>query len=143
GDDRFDLIELKRELADLISYRPGVPAFLDLLGGMQKKRVLVTNAHPDSVALKFEHVDLGHRLDAIYNAHDLGEPKESLCFWQKLAGRLDFQPQRTLLIDDNLQALAAAEQFGIAYLRAVAQPNSQQGPVETAPYAALSRFVVR
>ena len=138
----INLVELKRELAHLIRYRPGVPQFLDELGRLGKKRVLVTNAHPDSVALKFEQVDLGHRLDAIFNAHKIGAAKESDQFWARLAQSLRFNRQRTLLIDDNLQALAAAKRFGIRHLRAVTEPNSRQGPVDTEPFEAFTEFVV-
>lgn len=139
--DELDLIKLKRELARHIRYRHGVPDFLDRLGGAGKQRVLVTNAHPASVDLKFEHVDLPSRLDRIFNAHQIGAAKESARFWERLADQLHFDPDRTLLIDDNLVALAAAENFGIRYLRAITLPDSHGEPMDTAPFAALDDFL--
>lgn len=139
--DELDLVKLKRELARHIRYRHGVPDFLDRLGGAGKQRVLVTNAHPASVDLKFEHVDLPSRLDRIFNAHEIGAAKESACFWERLADQLHFDPDRTLLVDDNLVALAAAENFGIRYLRAITLPDSHGEPMDTAPFAALDDFL--
>ncbi|MFO7582291.1 HAD-IA family hydrolase [Guyparkeria sp.] len=137
----LDLVELKRELAHHIGYREGVPEFLDALAGAGKHRVLVTNAHPASVDLKFEHVDLKARLDRIFNAHHIGAAKEATVFWDRLAERLAFDPDRTLLVDDNLVALDAARDFGIRHLRAISRPDSRGDPMETAPFVALDDFL--
>ncbi|MCL7745176.1 HAD-IA family hydrolase [Guyparkeria hydrothermalis] len=139
--DELDLVALKRELAQHICYRHGVPDFLERLGAAGKQRVLVTNAHPASVDLKFEHVDLPRRLDRIFNAHEIGAAKESPRFWEQLDRQLHFDPDRTLLVDDNLVALAAAEDFGIRHLRAITRPNSQGEPMDTAPFVALDDFL--
>ena len=139
--NELDLIALKRELAHHIRYRHGVPDFLERLGQAGKQRVLVTNAHPASVDLKFERVDLSARLDRLFNAHEIGAAKESPRFWDRLAEQLHFDPDRTLLVDDNLIALAAAEDFGIRHLRAITLPNSQGEPMDTTPFAALDDFL--
>ncbi|KTG16896.1 MULTISPECIES: HAD family hydrolase [unclassified Guyparkeria] len=139
--DELDLVALKRELAHHICYRHGVPDFLERLGQAGKQRVLVTNAHPASVDLKFEHVDLPRRLDRIFNAHEIGAAKESPRFWERLDDQLHFDPDRTLLVDDNLVALAAAGDFGIRHLRAITRPNSQGEPMDTAPFVALDDFL--
>ena len=136
----LDLIELKRELAHHIRYREGVPDFLERLGAAGKQRVLVTNAHPASVDLKFEHVDLSRRLDRIFNAHEIGAAKESPRFWERLDEQLHFDPDRTLLVDDNLVALAAAQDFGIRHLRAITHPDSRGNPMNTAPFEPLDDF---
>ncbi len=137
----LDLVELKREVAHHIGYREGVPEFLDALAHAGKQRVLVTNAHPASVDLKFEHVDLETRLDRIFNAHLLGAAKEAADFWERLAGQLAFDPDRTLLVDDNLAALRAASGFGIRHLRAVSRPDSRGEPMDTAPFEPLDDFL--
>ena len=139
--DALDLVALKRELAHHIRYRHGVPDFLERLGDAGKQRVLVTNAHPASVDLKFEHVDLPERLDQIFNAHEIGAAKESPRFWERLTGQLHFDPDRTLLVDDNLVALAAAGDFGIRHLRAITRPNSRGEPMDTAPFEPLDDFL--
>ncbi|MBN2873269.1 MAG: HAD-IA family hydrolase [Halothiobacillaceae bacterium] len=139
--DELDLVALKRELAHHIRYRHGVPEFLERLGTTGKQRVLVTNAHPASVDLKFEHVDLPTRLDRIFNAHEIGAAKESPQFWDRLAEQLHFDPDRTLLVDDNLVALAAAGDFGIRHLRAITRPNSRGEAMDTAPFEPLDDFL--
>jgi len=139
--DGLDLVALKRELAHHIRYRHGVPDFLERLGRAAKQRVLVTNAHPASVNLKFERVDLSRRLDRIFNAHEIGAAKESPRFWEQLDRELHFDPDRTLLVDDNLVALAAAGDFGIRHLRAITRPNSRGEPMETAPFEPLDDFL--
>lgn len=136
----IDMVELKREVADRIRYRDGARDFLQRLGQCHIRRILVTNAHPGSMGLKFEHTDLEQQLDAIFDAHNMGAPKESLVFWRRLAQQLHFDPQRTLLIDDNLSALGAAQVFGIAHLRAVSQPDSQCDHVDTHPFAAITHW---
>jgi len=133
----IDMVELKREVADRIRYREGAREFLQRLGTRGIRRILVTNAHPGSVGLKFEHTDLKRQLDAVFDAHNIGAPKESPRFWTRLAEQLHFDPQRSLLIDDNLVALAAAERFGIAHLRAVSQPDSSLAQVETGRFTAV------
>ena len=49
-----DIVALKRELDHLIDFRPGAEAFLDAIGATGRRRVLVTNAHHDALALKLE-----------------------------------------------------------------------------------------
>ena len=49
------------------------------------------------------------------SSFDLGSPKEEVRFWEILHDRLHFDPNQTLLVDDNADALAAARTFGIKY----------------------------
>jgi methionine salvage enolase-phosphatase E1 len=51
-----------------------------------------------------------------------------------------FDPETTLLIDDNLEVLEAAEQYGIKNLLAVRRPDSQGKEVETQSYEVLDGF---
>lgn len=136
----IDMVALKREIADRIRYRDGAREFLQRLGARGIRRILVTNAHPHSMLLKFEHTDLEQNLDAVFDAHSIGAPKEEAAFWHRLAGQLHFDPKHTLLIDDNLRALDAAQAFGIRHLRAVSQPDSQQPPLDTAPFEAIGHW---
>jgi len=120
-----DIIPLKRELAHLIEIRPDSIAFLDALHGSGREVVLVTNAHPGSLSLKIERTQLDAHIDTLISTHEFGVTKESQLLWQKLHGRLNFDPARTLFVDDSLPILEAAQQFGIAHLLAVDNPDSQ------------------
>ena len=50
----LDIATLKREIAHLIAVHPHVVEFLNALRAAGKRVVLVTNAHPRSLALKME-----------------------------------------------------------------------------------------
>lgn len=126
----LDIVALHEELTHLIAFRPHAEAFLDHVLGIDRRALLVTNAHRDSLNVKTRHVDLGRRLQALVSCHDYGSPKESQTFWQSLMAEHPFDPDRTLLIDDNAAVLDAAGRFGIAHLLTVAQPDSSR-PVRT------------
>lgn len=136
----LDIALLKREVAQFIAVKPGALAFLARLQADGKRRVLVTNAHRKSLALKLEHTRLDAYLDRIICAHDLGRPKEDLAFWTHLNAVEAFDPRRTLLIDDNLGALRSARDYGIAQLLAVLRPSSQAPPVTQAEFRVVTEF---
>lgn len=122
----LDIVALHEELTHLIAFRPHAEAFLDHVLGLERRALLVTNAHRDSLDVKVRHVDLGRWLQALVSCHDYGSPKESQTFWQALMAKHPFDPDRTLLIDDNAAVLDAAGRFGIAHLLTIAQPDSSR-----------------
>lgn len=137
---QLDVAALERELAYLIRLRPHAEEFLQALSSSDKRRLLTTNAHPKSVSLKMERSGLKIHFDAIVSSHHFGQPKENQEFWEALQAAFGFDPRTTLLIDDNLAVLAAAERFGIAELRAINCPSSQSPPVSTGDFAAIASF---
>jgi len=126
----LDILALKEEVDHLIAIHPQVMPFLEALGRRGKRRVLVTNAHQKSLALKLERTRLAGHFEHIVSAHSLGLPKEDPDFWARLHAILPFEPARTLFVDDNLRILRAARGYGFAGLIAVVQPDSQ-GPRRT------------
>lgn len=136
----LDIPLLKEEVKHLIQVHPYVIEFLDNLQTAGKRRVLVTNAHQKSLDLKMSSTPLGASLDKIISAHQLGLPKEELSFWRKLHAVEDFNPQRTLLIDDNLNALRSAKAYGIAHLLAVDQPDSKAEIKDVGDFQAIHSF---
>lgn len=119
--------QMKRDTAHLINLRANSEQFLLALNKAGKHTVLVTNAHRDSLHIKLEKVHLEPLLDIIVSSHDYGYPKEDQRFWESLSQQVDFQPERSLFIDDSLPVLRSAQRYGIGHLRAVLQPDSQ-GP---------------
>ena len=115
----------------------GAEYFLRRLKALDKRRVLVTNAHPETVAIKDEHVHLIGHLDAAYSSHAFGAPKEDPGFWSSLAAATPFEPSRTLIVDDSLPVLAAARDFGVQWLRAVRRPDSGQPAHDTAGFVGI------
>lgn len=136
----LDIVALHHELAALIRFRPNAREFLVHLACLERRSVLVTNAHRASLAVKNRHTDLEPLLDAVVSCHDYGAPKESELFWQTLMREHPFDPERTLLIDDNAAVLDSAERFGIAHVLTVAQPDSQRPRRDDLRHRALEDF---
>lgn len=136
----LDIALLKEEVKHLIQVHPFVIEFLENLAKAGKRRVLVTNAHQKSLDLKMKSTPLAGLLDHIISAHQLGTPKEEHDFWSKLKTLEAYDPQRTLLIDDNLVALNSAREYGIKYLLAIYKPDSQAGLKDVSPFQAIHSF---
>ncbi len=137
---RLDIRQLKRELAHMISIRPGVKDFLRKLETSDKCVVMVTNAHPATVEIKLEQTGIHVHFDEILNAHDIGLAKEQAGFWHKLATRLDYNGAATMLIDDNLEVLQSAQGYGIAHLFGILQPDSRQARINESAFAVIDDF---
>lgn len=129
--EKLDLpiVELKREIQHKIALRPDTLPFLDALKHANKKVVLVTNAHQDSLSLKVERTELDKHIDLLISTHQYGATKESQTLWQKLHQDLQFNKENTLFVDDSLTILDSAKRFGIQHLLAVANPDLQLPPV--------------
>lgn len=136
----LDIEQLKHETSHKIAVHPQVREFLQAIRDIGKRVVLVTNAHPASLSLKMKKTGLNTYFDRMINAHDLGLAKEHDGFWRQLHVVEPYDPASTLLIDDNLEVLESAENFGIAHLLAISNPDSQGAVVETQRYHALRSF---
>jgi 5'-nucleotidase len=135
----LDIAALKRIELGRINFLPGAEAFLAKLASSGKRRVLVTNAHPVTLAIKNQQVRLTARFDACYSTHAFGVPKEDVAFWPRLEALESFMPARTLFVDDSLPVLDAARDFGIGWLRAVRLPDSGRSAQDTGRYVAVDR----
>jgi len=136
----LDILSLKQEVSSLIRYRDHATLFLEHMTDRPLARLIITNAHPSIVALKDRHTGLCTHVDRVICSHDLGFPKEDPEFWRALAGVVDFEPQRTLLIDDNVDVLEAASNHGILHLLGIERPDSGQAPVTDTRFPTLSDF---
>ncbi|WP_160285621.1 GMP/IMP nucleotidase [Pseudomonas knackmussii] len=137
---KLSIRDLKREVAHLIALRPDADTFLAALRNPGKRVVLITNAHRDSLSLKMERIELAPYFERLISSHDYGFPKEDPQFWQALHADLGFDPARALFIDDSLPILRSARAFGIGHLLAVREPDSRQGPKDTAEFAAVEDY---
>ena len=134
------IMELKRESQHLIKMREDVPHFLTELKKAGKELILLTNAHPESVMLKFEHTAIDNYLDGVVSTHEYGVSKEQQSLWHQVQKDLGFNKQRTLFVDDSVQVLNAAREYGIEHLLAVANPDSQQPHNEIADYLSVTDY---
>jgi putative hydrolase of the HAD superfamily len=133
----LDIAAIKRAALAKVGYLPGARQFLSKLKLRGARKVLVTNAHPATLAIKNEQVRLTEHFDACYSTHAFGVPKEDTAFWPRLNAVEPFVPQRTLFVDDSLPVLDAARGFGIAWLRAVRLPDSGRPAQDTGAYQAI------
>ena len=122
----LDIPALKRQDADRIRWLPGAQRFLAAARARGKRLVLLTNAHPDALAIKHERTGVLDHFDANFSAHEFGAPKEDPRFWQALARVERFDPARSLFVDDSASVLAAARDAGIGVIRAVRRPDSKR-----------------
>ncbi|MCH1930472.1 GMP/IMP nucleotidase [Shewanella sp. A25] len=122
----LDIMGLHRTLVERIQLRQDSMPFLEALAKAGKKRILVTNAHPKSLALKLEHTELASGLDAMISSHETGYPKEHPQFWQTLFDKFNLEPSRCLFIDDSEAILNAAKLAGVAHQLGIANPDSQK-----------------
>lgn len=136
----MDVGALKSEVQDRIGFRAGAQHFLRELRASHCRVVIVTNAHQTGLELKIQRTGLDQWVDDIHTTHSFGRPKEDPAFWPELQAREPFEPQHSLLIDDNHAALRAAESFGIGHLISVRTPDSQQPPVSEADWPAVEHF---
>ncbi len=130
----LDIASQKRATRHKVDWLPEARPFLSRLRATRRRVALVTNSHPEILAIKDAQLGIRRLFDAVYSSHDLGEPKESAAFWPLLAAHEKFDPARTLFADDSPAVLRAARDHGIRWLYAVKRP------VRGAPVRANTEF---
>jgi 5'-nucleotidase len=137
----LDIPALKRTDAHRIRWLPGAREFLAAARARGKQLVLLTNAHPEALAIKDERTGVLGHFDASYSSHTLGAPKEDARFWQALARVRPFEAGRSLFADDSAAVLHAARAAGIGHIRAIRRPDSARGAHQHAGFTAVDALV--
>ena len=137
----LDIAALKRADADRIRWLPGAQQFLAAARARGKRLVLLTNAHPQALAIKHERTGVLDHFDASFSSHQFGAPKEDPRFWQALARVERFDPARSLFVDDSASVLAAARAAGIGLIRAIRRPDSVREPRVHGEFTAVDALV--
>ncbi|MDX1456278.1 MAG: GMP/IMP nucleotidase [Marinobacter sp.] len=130
---KLDITALKAEVGERIAFRPHAREFLAQLRQSGLRTVIVTNCHPDPLALKFRHTGLDRLVDDVVSSHDLGKPKEDVTFWNDLHNIQPHNPEATLMVDDSFPVLDSAVAAGISQGLAILAPDSQQPNREQHP----------
>ena len=138
---QLDIIQAQQEVKDLIAERDSVMAFLERLGSMGKKRILITNSDRPSIDLKFANSAIAPCLDQVISSHDYRAAKEQQAFWNQLQARIDFNLDTALFIDDSETVLDSAQQFGLKQLLSIKQPISSQMRVKDSKYPMVENFM--
>lgn len=134
------IAELKHELKHMIQAHPEVITFLERLQALNKDVVMVTNAHRDSLAIKLEMTEIGNYFDEMISSHDFGMPKENEALWQEIENKFGYNPAKTLLIDDNLQALQSAQDYGIRYQLAAIHVSPKMDKIDPKDFPGFESF---
>lgn len=120
----LDIRALKQDVAHGIRWLPGAREFLQRVRLLGKRLVLITNAHPTTLAIKDQRTEVISYFDAGFSSHGFGAPKEDPRFWRELAKVEHFAPERSLFVDDSLSVLRAARAAGLGLIFAVRKPDS-------------------
>ncbi|MBX2847660.1 MAG: GMP/IMP nucleotidase [Acidiferrobacterales bacterium] len=135
-----DIMQLKQEVANKISYRPDAELFLHYCREKVSDLRLITNAHRDVLNLKIQHTQLDQYFDSMLCSHELDAPKEDQRFWQNLQTKQGFDPNRSIFIDDSEAVLDAAAQYGIANIMSISNPDSQNVRTTESKYQMIDSF---
>jgi len=133
----LDVLELHRDVNDRIVYLPGARDFLQAMHENDVRVLLVTNSHPDTLALKDEVTGLAGFFDAIYTSHEFGYAKERQEFWYALQEEEGFLRESTLFVDDNRTVLESADTYGVEMLVEIEQPDSSEPRKNGSAYAGV------
>ncbi len=136
----LDIPVLKQEVDHLIAVHPFAIEFLLFLRHHGKSAYLVTNAHSKTLELKMRKTRLGPYFTGIVSAHELGLPKEDNDFWNKLGGKIPYDPERTLLGEDSETNLETARLYGIRYLIYVSRSSSAVAPTPSERFDSIHYF---
>ncbi|HEY1726341.1 MAG TPA: GMP/IMP nucleotidase [Steroidobacteraceae bacterium] len=133
----LDIAALKQLDAHQIRWLPGAREFLGRVRALGKRLLLVTNAHPTTLAIKDARTQVISHFDAGFSSHAFGAPKEQPQFWRELSRVEQLQPARCLFVDDSLPVLRAARAAGIGLIYAVRRPDSSEPPREQSEFPAV------
>lgn len=122
-----DIRSVKQTQSHLVRWLPGAEDFLRALQRLPARRILATNAHPFILAIKQAEVHVQRYFDRAITSHDFDAPKEYPAFWSALERSFGIDLSRTVLIDDSINVLEAAQRAGVAYRIEIMRPDSEFG----------------
>ena len=135
----IDVVQLHYDVSHRIGYLPGALNFLRQICDRDVRVLLVTNAHPDTLALKDAMTGLGDYFEGLHSSHDYGHAKESQQFWNSLQDDVGFDPETTLFVDDSPAVLESAKQYGIGMLLTVTHPDTTAPVIQESEFKGVER----
>ena len=136
----IDIPALKEQINHLIEVHPHVEDFLKMLKHHKKKVFLITNAHYKVLDIKLKKTQIGRYFDSAVTSFEIGYPKEMLEFWEKAQGKLGFEKEKSLFIDDTKAVLRTAKEFGIKYILYKAYSSSRSEKGNSKDFLAIEDF---
>ncbi len=135
----IDVMQLHHDVSHRIGYLPGALEFLRTVHEQDVRVLLVTNSHPDTLALKEAMTGLGDYFDGLHSSHDYGYAKESQNFWSALQEDVGFDRETTLFVDDSQPVLRSAHEYGIEMLVTVTHPDTSEPVKEGSEFRGVKR----
>jgi len=136
----IDVVALHRELDNLIDFLPDAREFLLRLRKSGKRITVLTNAHRAGMEIKAAKTGLDRYVDRIVDAFQVGFLKMHQDYWPRCQRLVDFDPARSLYIDDDEQCLAAAETYGLGRLYHRSKSSSELPPAPSAQFTSIEDF---
>ncbi|ADH86682.1 HAD family hydrolase [Desulfurivibrio alkaliphilus] len=136
----MDIPALKRRVDALIAVHPHVVEFLLFCRRLKKQIYLVTNAHHKTLAIKLGKTSLAGYWDQVVCAEEIGLAKEETDFWPRLERSLNYDKERTMLVDDTERVLDAANTHGLGQLIHVARASSRAPRIYSRKYPSIIYF---
>ncbi len=122
----IDVVKIHHDVTYRIGYLPGALEFLRSVAATDKRVLLVTNSHPDTLHLKDAVTGFADYFDGVHSSHAYGHAKESQAFWHALQDTVDFDVETTLFVDDSQPVLQSARQYGLRMLVTVTRPDTSE-----------------
>jgi putative hydrolase of the HAD superfamily len=126
----LDIAALHRDENERIGFLPGAQQFLQNVSDHHVRVLLVTNSHQHTLDIKTEVTDIVDYFDGVYTSHELGHAKEDQPFWHALQKAENFDPGKTVFVDDNVTVLQSARDFGVEMLLHITRPDTRHPPRE-------------
>ena len=124
----LDIVQLKQDCRYMIRYLPGAEAFLHQVKASGRRLLLVTNAHPDALALKQQQCPIHDHFEGLHSTHSWGRPKEDAEFWRAFAQDCRVDLQRSLFVDDSEAVLRGAVAGGVSQVCGILAPDTSTPP---------------
>ncbi|TEW53924.1 GMP/IMP nucleotidase [Psychromonas sp. RZ22] len=136
----LDIHQLQNKNKHKIQWREDSLWFLKKLKELNKKIVILTNAHPSGIALKNKQTDLLKYVDLVISSHDIGVAKENKRFWSAVQEQLNTDFIRSVFIDDSEKILTVAQDAGVQYLVGINKPDSEKPASLMQDFPSVRRF---
>lgn len=131
----LDLVALTKSRADAIGFADRAPQFLRQARAAGLELVLVTNAHPKTLAIKHEQTAILDFVDQAISSHDIGYAKEQPEFWERFAEFTSLDYATAVMIDDSEAVLNTASSW--VDVIAIAKPSSVEPSRDMHPHCTV------
>jgi len=136
----LDIHQLQHKTKHKIQLRSDTIWFLEHLKKLNKRVIVLTNAHRSGIALKMRECEISHYFEAIVSSHDYQIAKENVKFWHTVANQHGVYFKRSLFIDDSEKILQVAQHAGVAHLRGIKTPDSEKSAQDMQFFQTIKLF---